>query len=476
MDPDTINNPPPVPTSEPQTDAVTHTHVVEIHAGPNGITEIMDQEQTVTKHADPVPMVNGIDSEIQKIPAAEVTVPAPESQPQPKPHIYEMDLERMHIELYKSKYLTPNDFLNDVRKIAHNASVYADNDPDRLFKAQALLTAAEVSVLDFDQSFQMECEKMAVRERKRRETRKKAKALDRANRDTDVPSDAPTGPRRSGRNNGMEPELTITDPLQLERRLKRQRSTEDGTADRQSSSEEAGVGRTMKRSRITSDEDENDPLDVVNPSPHPVTNTVHFADEAAPVAQPMFDRNSVYASPRKMAGFDPALLNPLPSPNAPMTLIIPPINGRAPSPSTPMAITPIPQRINSPNPFLSATVNEQPAEPSSQPQKSNSPAAAVLGQSPVPAPPQEAMMIERTPTPLPDFHVDEAQLSQLKQVLGFGTQPLNVEELEQLRATCLGAVWRHRAEWDRGELMRELLNIVHEFLQEVHTDNMSMSP
>jgi len=388
-----------------------------------------------------------------------------------------MDLEKMHIELYKSKYLTANDFLNDIRKIAHNASVYADHDPDRLFKAQALLTAAEVSVLDFDQTFQMECEKMAVRERKRRETRKKAKALERANRDTDVPSDAPTGPRRSGRNNGKEPELTITDPLQLERRLKRQRSTDDGAADRPSSSEEAGVGRTMKRSRITSDEDENDPVEAANRSPHPVTNTVHFADEAPPVAQSSFEQNSVHASPRKMAGFDPTLLNPLPSPNEPMPLISPTINGNAESPSsTPMAITPIPQRMNSPNPFLSPTSDQQPAQPLSEQQNSNPPSTTGLEQSPPQAPPQEAMIVERTPTPLPDFHVDENQLSQLKQVLCSDTQALNIEELEQLRATSLGAVWRHRAEWDRGELMRELLSIAHEFVEEVRTDNMTMSP
>ena len=44
------------------------------------------------------------------------------------------------------------------------------------------------------------------------------------------------------------------------------------------------------------------------------------------------------------------------------------------------------------------------------------------------------------------------------------SESLNVEQLEQLRATCLGDVWRHRKEWDRDALVRGLLKQVAEFL------------
>ena len=52
------------------------------------------------------------------------------------------------------------------------------------------------------------------------------------------------------------------------------------------------------------------------------------------------------------------------------------------------------------------------------------------------------------------------------------TATLNVEQLEQLRATALGAVWRHRTEWDRGALLREIDSLVDEFVEEVRTDAM----
>ena len=80
----------------------------------------------------------------------------------PPPQLFDMDLERMHLDLYRSKYLTPDDFLTDIRKIVHNATVRVEEDPERLFRAQAMLTAAEVSIQDFEPQFRMECERMAV--------------------------------------------------------------------------------------------------------------------------------------------------------------------------------------------------------------------------------------------------------------------------------------------------------------------------
>lgn len=80
----------------------------------------------------------------------------------------------------------------------------------------------------------------------------------------------------------------------------------------------------------------------------------------------------------------------------------------------------------------------------------------------------EPMVVERSPTPpLPDFHVDQELLDTLRRKLRDETEGLNVEQLEQLRATCLGDVWRHRKEWDRDELVRGLIKHVSEFLEEV---------
>jgi len=82
------------------------------------------------------------------------------------------------------------------------------------------------------------------------------------------------------------------------------------------------------------------------------------------------------------------------------------------------------------------------------------------------------MIIERTPTPpLPDFHVSPELVSSLRQLLTSDTTGLTIEQLEQLRATCLGTVWRHRKDWDRNELVTELLKEMKEFVEEVMEEN-----
>ena len=86
--------------------------------------------------------------------------------------------------------------------------------------------------------------------------------------------------------------------------------------------------------------------------------------------------------------------------------------------------------------------------------------------------PEPMIVIERTPTPLPDFVVNENELAQLQTALRDKTEPLNVEELEQLRAACLALVWKHRSEWDRGALIRELRQTVERYVDEVGLDDM----
>jgi hypothetical protein len=55
------------------------------------------------------------------------------------------------------------------------ANIRANEDMDRLYKVHAMLTATQVSIQEFDPHFQLECERMATRERQRREERKKGK-------------------------------------------------------------------------------------------------------------------------------------------------------------------------------------------------------------------------------------------------------------------------------------------------------------
>jgi hypothetical protein len=63
--------------------------------------------------------------------------------------------------------------------------------------------------------------------------------------------------------------------------------------------------------------------------------------------------------------------------------------------------------------------------------------------------------------------VDDALVQRLETKLQNDTGFLNVEHLEQLRATCLGVVWKGRTEWNRDEMVQELLRHVGDYIEEV---------
>ncbi|KAJ4464470.1 hypothetical protein J3R30DRAFT_3319302 [Lentinula aciculospora] len=609
--------------------------------------------------------------------------------PPRSPMLYDMDLEKMHELLYKDRYLTPSEFLDDVRKIVHNTSMYSHRDPDRHYKAQAMLTATEVSMQDnFDLTLREECERMAGRERKRRaewkmkrkEEKERERAKENAKEKETVeiqPLPPFNGTRRSARNNGQRLEMAITDPVALERKLKRQRDSGDGVISGDAAPgdemDQDGV-RDAKRSRTLEDSNERDPLDLTTPvHTPPRLGGVRFAPAVGsndvtgipdhmrqPQYQmqhqshvsPMFDRfqqqqygpmdiNMNELQPKSSSSsshlhqpfFNPSQqpislnsnpntftrqhsfqqgmfdgsqdssfpLQPLYQPSAysqqsypyppsqqdfsnryqppprsafpqqpfpqqssfqdvpfqpqpqyhqqasfqaqqqPQPLFHPQrpsspsydpqllapgrsndrgSTNRTPIPSiihedgamavdqsqqfssTPrtggvaMLLNPItatderertvctrpspsPRNLNQPpvpvpgddgNPFLTA------AGPSSQ-RNSTTPLPQTLHPHPIsilksPAPPEEKVaspmpVVERTPTPLPDFHINPLLLEQLHASLRENTSGLTIEELEQLRAMCLGCVWRRRTEWDRDALVRELQDVVSDFVVEI---------
>lgn len=405
----------------------------------------------------------------------EVTV---QDQVQIQPQLFDVDLERIHVDLYRDKYLTPDDFLDDIRKIVHNTNVRANEDPERLFRAQAMLTYAEVSVQNFDANFRLECQRAATREAKRREIYKQNKAKERAEAEGAQNGASSLPIRRSARNTGQQPELPITDPLKLERRLKRARSKE---ASAERSEEEGGdEAHAAKRSRVSSAEVEQGPATEVIGSPPSRPHAVRFVDDVNQKEEPSsptphandpvseFPVHTAEDAPRRNGGgFDPALLNPM-------------------SPTTEQQIYPLAAPVASlsdltPNDVLPALPNGfSEHHPSAVPQEGPSAVDAQMSitENPVaaaPSPVPEPMQIERTPTPLPDFVVSEEELSHLRAILRDKTATLNVEQLEQLRATCLTVVWQHRADWDRSGLIRELRGTVEKYVDEVNLDDMDSS-
>ncbi|KAI0786557.1 hypothetical protein C8Q75DRAFT_721352 [Abortiporus biennis] len=361
-----------------------------------------------------------------------------EMQIQVQPQLFDMDLERMNIDLYKSKYLTPSDFLDDIRKIVHNATVRAEEDPERLFRAQAMLTAAEVSVQDFDHPFRLECERMASRERKRREEfrRSKRTPVD-ENNSIQV---YPPGTRRSARHNGLEPELSITDPLQLERKLKRQRSAEVAI---DSHEEGSMVGRTTKRFR--SDDVETPKASDESPnSPQPQRLHVRFSNEPNDTA----DTNHTSPDPqptdahRPPVGFS-ELLNPIPLETSPSCQ--PQAADTADTGSSlPSLEYPVADTLPAP---VSPTLSSDQQNTLDMRAQSSSEVAMILDEVEV----------------QPVLELDDEALRGLTADLRDGTEGLSIEELEHLRATCLQSIWLHRKEWNKTSLVLSLKNIVRDF-------------
>jgi len=413
-----------------------------------------------------------------------------------------MDLERMHVELHKNRYLTPQDFLNDVGKMVHNAIVCQSEDLERLHRAQAMYTATEVSIQDFDSQFRSECERMAVRERQRRADRKKEKEKEKERRLREADAGSETyapGTRRSARHNGQQPEIAITDVTKLERaaRLKRQRSTGPSTGS-QASGDEISDGRNAKRSRVNSEENVPMNLNLPDSCSSQQVSTVYLScpQPASDSANPNGDGGLLPDVPPAAmgGGFDPSLLNPAPS----HTDQSPYRHFFSPS-STPVGTHPDPMTIDAqlPRPPSPVQPPQEPEQaPSSESHTASQPPVSVASapptptpitsESPAPAPPApgqepdvEPIDVDREPTPLPDFHFDQSALARLADDLRDMTDLLSVEHLEHLRASCLSRVWAHRSDWNRDDLILELSKVLRDFTGEVrenHEDEMLVSP
>jgi hypothetical protein len=82
--------------------------VFDIHPqrnGPDGIIDITGDQSPV----GPSGAMNGI-MELQEI-------------MQQAPPLFDMDLERTQTDLFKGRFITPRDFLEDVYKMVHNAQI-----------------------------------------------------------------------------------------------------------------------------------------------------------------------------------------------------------------------------------------------------------------------------------------------------------------------------------------------------------------
>ncbi|KDQ07766.1 hypothetical protein BOTBODRAFT_593884 [Botryobasidium botryosum FD-172 SS1] len=374
----------------------------------------LDQQVLQIVMSDQLPS-NGGPIVVDEIQAVPVTADAPPAADSPK-RWHDIDLEKMHAKLYYQGYLTPQGFLADLSRIIANAE-NDQSDADRLFKAQQMYHAAHFTLLSWGQQFSVECDRMAQREKARRRELKKSQEKEGSSMVNGATAGA--APRRSPRHNGQQPEVPMTDPTELERKLKRQRTEGENS---QSPMDEDSGPKSPKRVRISPAEEdadaegEADPLDTTMEEIHPPVDSLDVPPPPAP-----------------------EIRQPSPTPS-----LVPP-------PSAPVLVNGIQSRLSSrgPSPLPTRPLTPQPEHP------------------PTPAAMEEVEMARTPSPPPPPFQLDPALLAELSRRLANDTGGLTIEQLEQLRASCLNAIWRRRGDWDRGDLLRDLLQLVQEYVEGV---------
>lgn len=419
--------------------------------------------------------------------------------------------------------------MDDLQKIVHNARAWGggERDNERFAKAQMMYTTAQVHTNELDAFFRAECERMAVRERKRRE--EWAAANPKPNKNgpiaavataatttttTDLPSSVVVGDpngdsslangpviRRSARHSGEQADIVVIDPVKLERSLKRQRSTEaSGSPDERPNSggldtmdvdSDDRAAKKLRTGDVTTSvndrDDEADPLDLVGPtSSQPGSGERHtvvrfFEEDMETHVQiqanarvsevTMSVADVTMASPASrfkendhIIGHMHATVNGEPSKDVPQSSH----HSRLPSSAPVAEHTPAPDVPDGPPDSL---VEEGPAPELSlaSPQEPSRMEGVVDAQQQ-----QQQQTIPGTrspsPEPPPPFHVSEEDLKQLSDTLTSSTEGLNIEQLEQLRATCLNCVFKRRSDWNRDEMIKELVEIVRTFVNEAKED------
>lgn len=313
------------------------------------------------------------------------------------------------MDLYKGLYTSPDAFLEDVSFIENNAEI--EGDGETIIKAAQMSNHAKVMVdQTFDEAFKADCAKMAERAK----NKKKSKEVARIE----------------------------------ERNLKRARVVGEGTPDL-----EVDENGPSKRARGENGEELLDNINIIEATPSnghifdlPLSDVQASPSHSHPVNQSTgMASSSTASSVLSSAGVSVIL-----SPNIESAVI--PLNGTIIAPVT--IVTVSTSSISASNP-TSSTAIEIPSSTTASPMVVDEPIIEDL-------PP---------PEPLPDFILATTPLDTLKTFLRVGTEDLNVDQLEQLRAACYDAIWRGRKDWNRDSLVNELTLLAQEFVEEVQECN-----
>lgn len=376
---------------------------------------------------------------------------------------HDIDLEKMHYSLYYDEYLTPADFVHDVKLIRNNAHLNSTYSRDRddfetTAKADQMLNQVHIMIDQaFEPQFHIECERMAAREKERLK-RKKGKGKE--------TTTAPT--RQSARSSGRPPEFGLSDVVQLERKLKRQRrdseSPSGGEEGRENGSkrhkadgvngvvpgmDELGDGREAGQS-------ESQPFDFGAPRVAFDLTGRHggAAEETLEEADTGKDGNFEAGVPVAPIVSEAIVGSDYQLSHVPTSTNLAASGSVSIDPAAPLASN-----------FTSSSLPEDNLPSHHDPAK-----LADLTDMAVDV--SKAFEAEPEPEPepipkvIPEFVIDDSAVSRLERILVGETGSFNVDQLEQLRAACYDRIWSGRKEWDRRPLVEELCQMGEEMIQD----------
>jgi hypothetical protein len=409
---------------------------------------------------------------------AEAAAPPEEQAPaEPQPRFYNIDLDRMIGRLYKGRYLTPDNMLEDLVRIVKNAELAARvaGEVEQEQRAQAMLINARVMVDQaFDAQFRLDCARMAERQRERMKKAQEKEEERKKEKDGEAgqipPAHPSTPPPPEDRENALEDErpadathvdVDLTDRQFGGKRSRtisisgsRQRTPMDVDLQEPPAKRARGLSEVngssltdtggedlqwQEQSRTAMDREPHaNGIDSFHPQGH-VTEASILATDG--------DFEAGVPSNAIMEGVQGA--------DHPFDHI--PDRSDLVSSGTPSGVA-VSSASSLPGGGLNAFVSAGQVQPNGI--YTTNPLHSEGSQSVAPA------ALSPPPEPLPPFVINDKAVDSLAVFLRSDTSGLNVEELEQLRAACYDTVWRARREWNRDPLIDELRELAEGFVEE----------
>ena len=413
---------------------------------------------------------------------------------------YGMDLDQVNDRIWNGYYLTPAQFVFDIQCMVHDAKTWPDR--DRTNRAEEMLVNTQTYISEvFDETLNLECQRMAAREFERQKIKiaeKEAKAKKKAEREKEKErlrlaaqqaqqNQSPTKPIEPPPSNDVQMIEANGNTQELE-------MISNGTNHEGSHHLDQSVVPESSPFANQNDFSQSQPY-VTTPSTVPAPIQPY---QSHPAPNPNYTPIGPHSNPPPLPTYAP---NPPAFANISQPLSITPHYpggynpGQQHAPFFPQPTYADPQRALSPSQFPSTTVPTVPMlphqmSPSRQAEQFQSQDHPYYPASHTPTTfgayqlasnsfdtmrgsPRRNLSPQRPVNTVvekpqhPPLKRDPARVERLLQDVTLNTEGYTLEQLEQVYAACMDVIWRLRHEWDRTVVIGETEKCIRQVLHEI---------